>query len=273
MSADSVLRWYGVTDKGRFRKNNEDAFLALAFDTQEMLYLGKIGKSELNGRDFIFAVSDGMGGANAGEYASEIAVKKIADLLPKSFGQAAMGLTPDCPDQLREVVSQTHYEMLEMGRHYEELEGMGATLSLLWFGPERMFFAHVGDSRIYYLPKGKDMNQLSEDHTHVGSLVRSGKISEYEAKMRPDRNILEQALGGQAREPVPQLGSVIYQKGDRFAICSDGVSDGISNSRIERLMTTDIPIYQGKNPAEKLILDAISERTQDNVTALVVDVE
>ena len=272
MSDESKLRWFGITDVGRYRENNEDAFVALAFDSQEMMYLGKIGDAGLEGRDFIFAVSDGMGGANAGEFASRIAVRMIADLLPKSFSLAAMGMKSDCGDQLAEVVSRTHQEMVEMGRHYEECTGMGATLSLCWFGPERMYFAHVGDSRIYYLPEGKDMVQLSEDHTRVGELLRAGKISHYQARTRPDRNVLNQSLGGRTREPTPQIGSVIYQPGDRFVICSDGVSDGISNNRIERLMTTELPLYKDKNPAETLILDAMSERTQDNVTALVVDV-
>ena len=95
---------------------------------------------------------------------------------------------------------------------------MGATLSLCWFTPDRMYFAHVGDSRIYYLPKGEEIRQLTHDHTHVGHLVRQGKISEFEAKTRPDRNILNQALGGNIQQLDPQIGSVDYFLGDRFAM-------------------------------------------------------
>jgi len=98
------LSWYGRTDVGRFRKNNEDAFLALTFNSREVRYLGKDGSAPMDGDDFIFAVSDGMGGAKAGEFASKIAVDKITDLLPKTFSLAAMGIDRGCTQILRGIV-------------------------------------------------------------------------------------------------------------------------------------------------------------------------
>ena len=97
------LSWHGRTDVGRFRKNNEDAFLALTFDAREVRYLGKDGSAPMDGDDFIFAVSDGMGGAKAGEFASKIAVDKITDLLPKTFSLAAMGIDRGCAQILVEL--------------------------------------------------------------------------------------------------------------------------------------------------------------------------
>ncbi len=266
------LNWCGLTDVGRFRKNNEDAFLALAFDSQETHYLGKIGDAEMDGTDFIFAVSDGMGGANAGEFASKIAVDKITELLPKSFKLGALGFDRACGQILGELFSRIHAEMIEMGAHYEECRGMGATLSLCWFTPGLMHFGHVGDSRIYYLPADGELRQVTEDHTHVGHLIRTGKISELEARSRPDRNILDQALGGNMQRIDPQVGSIEYGPGDRFILCTDGVTDGISIRRIQALTLFPPANFTGLNNAERLVRDAKEENGRDNLTALVVEV-
>jgi serine/threonine protein phosphatase PrpC len=266
------LSWYGRTDVGRFRKNNEDAFLALTFNSREVRYLGKDGSAPMDGDDFIFAVSDGMGGAKAGEFASKIAVDKITDLLPKTFSLAAMGIDRGCTQILGELFSRIHSEMVNMGIHYEECRGMGATLSLCWFTPDKMYFAHVGDSRIFYFPKDGEFKQLTEDHTHVAHLLRQGKISEFEAKTRPDRNILNQALGGNIQKLDPQIGSVEYLPGDRFTLCTDGVTDGISNRRIQTLIETPPANLLDLNPAERIIKDAKDESGRDNLTTVTVAV-
>src|SRR5215213_3900260 len=86
------LHWHGQTDRGRIRANNEDSFLGLQFDAQETHYLGKVGDASLGHFDYVFAVSDGMGGAKAGEFASRITVETITRLLPRSYRQAAAGL-------------------------------------------------------------------------------------------------------------------------------------------------------------------------------------
>src|ERR1700760_1846092 len=91
-AAPHVLRWSGQTDRGKVRKNNEDSFLGLQFDAQEVHFLGKLGDATNEHADFVFAVSDGMGGAMAGEFASRITVDKITHLLPRAYKQAALGL-------------------------------------------------------------------------------------------------------------------------------------------------------------------------------------
>lgn len=271
-SHSSSLAWWGLTDVGRFRKNNEDAFLAVTFNAQELRYLGKVGKAEFDGSDYIFAVSDGMGGSNAGEFASKIAVDKIAELLPKSFQLGALGIDRGCGQILGELVNRIHKSMLEMGAHYEECSGMGATLSLCWFMPGKVYFAHVGDSRIYYLTREGEMRQLTEDHTHVAGLVRAGRITEFEARTRADRNVLNQSLGGKIRRVEPQIGSVEYEPGDQFVLCTDGVTDGISNRRIHTLIDSPPASLAGLNPAERIIKDAKDESGRDNLTALSIQV-
>src|SRR6185369_8212760 len=174
------LHWSGLTHVGRVRPNNEDAFLALNFDGHEVRFLGKTGQASPAGADFVFAVSDGLGGAKSGEFASRITVDRITKLFPRIFRLSAAGLASGYGDVLAELVSSIHRDLLQMGFAYEECAGMGATLSLAWFAPGWMYFAHVGDRRIYFLPRDGGLTQLTHDHTHVGWLRRKGELNERE---------------------------------------------------------------------------------------------
>src|SRR5271155_4884996 len=170
------LKWFGWTNRGKVRPNNEDSFLGLQFDFREVHRLGKSGKAPMEKMDFVFAVSDGMGGAMAGEYASRITVEKITTLLPRSFQQSASGLNAGFADVLTELFSQIHRTLVFIGDSYEECEEMQTTLSLCWFTPGWMYFGHVGDSRIYHLPAREGIvKQLTQDDTHVAWLQRHGK--------------------------------------------------------------------------------------------------
>lgn len=265
------LRWWGMTDKGRFRQNNEDAFLGLELDGQEVFRLGKIGEAKFDEGDFIFAVSDGMGGANAGEFASRIAVEKITQLLPAAFRLRATGFRRGGADYLSEVIDRIHQEMTWQGQAYEETSGMGATLSLCWFTPEKAYFAHVGDSRIYHLSGDGSYRQITHDHTHVGALVRAGMLTEIQARSHPGKSMLQMVLGGKVDKIDPQLGQVIYEPGDWFVFCTDGISDGVSSTKIEQLVRTPPIPAQKFLPAERLIKEAW-DVSRDNMTAVVVEV-
>jgi len=266
-----ALAWSGMTHKGRFRKNNEDAFLALNLDATEVRYLGKEGEGRFDSGDYVFAVSDGMGGANAGEFASRIAVEKITALLPRAFRLKAQGFQQDAADILTELVTGIHAAMIEMGRHYEECAGMGATLSLGWITPTRMHFAHVGDSRIYYLPVEGPMRQITHDHTHAGWLLRQGKINEREARNHPTRNQLEMSLGSSRRSVEPQIGAVKLLPGDRFVFCTDGIIDGVWNHNLEDIVRGRNARLNAFPPARRLVEEANSESGRDNLTAVVVE--
>ena len=110
------MKWSGWTDTGQVRKNNEDSFLGLQFDAREILRLGKFGEASLENNDFAFAVCDGMGGAQAGEFASQIAVEKITTLLPRAFQQSARGLNAGFADVLAELFTQIHRALVYLGR-------------------------------------------------------------------------------------------------------------------------------------------------------------
>jgi protein phosphatase len=262
------LSWSGHTEQGR-RKNNEDAFLGLAIDAHEVRHLGKIGESEDESIDLVFAVSDGMGGAQAGEFASRITVEKITRMLPPLFKQRASGLSTGIEDVMEALFDEIHRALLYLSSCYEECSGMGATLSLCWFTPEWMFFGHIGDSRIYYLPASGGIQQLSEDDTHVGWLQRTGAINEREAKNHPRRNLLQKALGAGHQFITPQVGAVSTAPGDRFLLCSDGVTEGLYESQLREILDEG---SKGSSPAHHLVTEAIAHSGTDNTTAVIVTI-
>jgi protein phosphatase len=273
VSAASGLQWFGWTDRGKVRANNEDAFLGLQFDAREVHHLGKLGEGSTGKMDFAFAVSDGMGGAMAGEYASRIAVEKITKLLPRSFQQSAKGLEAGFDDVLTELYAQIHRALAYVGSSYEECAGMEATLSLCWFTPGWMYFGHIGDSRIYYLSAREDgIKQLSHDDTHVGWLFRNGKLNEREARSHPRRNVLQKALGGGNQFVDPQVGAVAYEPGDIFLLCTDGLTEGLYDHHLVELLRPPSSTAATLNPAHRLVQESLEKSGRDNTTALVIQV-
>jgi len=269
--ASECLKWFAETDCGKVRPHNEDAFLGIQFDSKEVHHLGKHGEASTRNTDFVFAVSDGMGGAKAGEYASRIAIEKITTLLPRAFQQSAVGLAAGFEDVLTELFNQIHGALTYVGSSYQECAGMQATLSLCWFIPRWMYFAHIGDSRIYYLPtQGSGIKRLSQDDTHVDWLFRTGKINEREARSHPRRNMLQKALGGDNQFVDPQLGAVAYESGDVFLLCTDGLVEGLYDGHIIELLRPPEAAGAGANPARRLVEESLEKDGRDNTTALVI---
>lgn len=271
-AASPDVRWSGLTHVGRVRTNNEDVFLALAVDGHEVRYLGKTGRASLGGSDFVFAVSDGMGGAKSGEFASRITVDRVTRLFPRAFRLSAAGMGMGFADVLGELINEIHADLTRLGRSYEECAGMGATLSLAWVTPEWLYFAHLGDSRIYYLPLDGTLTQVTHDHSHVGWLRRTGRINEREARTHPRRNALQQALGAGHQILEPHIGAIGHRPGDRFLICSDGLVDGLWDRRIEELLRETRTGDADANHAQVLVNEAVEASGRDNTTAVVIDI-
>ena len=266
------LRWSGQTDRGHVRKNNEDSFLGQQFNAQEVHHLGKVGEGTTEAADFVFAVSDGMGGAMAGEFASRITTEKITRLLPASFKQSALGLTAGVDDVLEELFDQIHRALVFVGGSYEETHNMQATLSMCWFTPGWMYFAHIGDTRIYYLPAAGGIRQLTEDDTYVGWLFRQGQLTEMQAREHPQRTALQKALGAGNQFVTPQIGGVAYEPGDLFLLCSDGLVEGLFNYQILEILRPAEPEPTAAPAAFRLVEEALKRSGRDNTTALVVEV-
>ena len=263
----SIVRWSGLTHVGRYRPNNEDAFLALNFDGHDVRFLGKTGEASLSGTDFVFAVSDGMGGAKSGEFASRITVDRVTRLLPSGFRLGASGLASGFQDLLGELFSSVHADLLKLGFSYEECAGMGCTLSLCWFTPEWAYFGHIGDSRIYYLPAEGGLTQVTQDHSYVGGQRRKGLMNEREARSDPRRTALQQALGAGNQFIEPQIGAVGHRPGDRFLICSDGLVDGLWDREIAEIVRAPAT----GSIAQRLVDASVQSSGRDNTTAVVVE--
>jgi len=272
-SASARLKWFGRTDRGKVRPNNEDAFFGLQFDARETHHLGRLGDTTIATLDVAFGVSDGMGGARAGEFASRITVEKAMRFLPRLFKLFATGVEPGFAEALTELFDHIHRALQYVGYSYEECAGMEATLSLCWFTPGWMYFAHVGDSRIYYLPaRDGGIKQLSEDDTHVGWLFRTGKLNEREARSHPRRKVLQKALGGTNQFVDPQVGAVAYEPGDIFLLCTDGLVEGLYDHHLLEYLRPPQPCAPDDNPAYRLVDAALNNDGGDNTTALVIQV-
>lgn len=266
------LIWHGRSSTGRVRLNNEDTFLGLQFDAQELRYLGREGEGSTDHGDYVFAVSDGMGGAAAGEFASRITVDKVTRFLPAAFKRSAQGLAAGFADIFTELYHEIHKAISYLSWGDPDCAGMGATLTLTWFTPGWLYFAHIGDSRLYYLPAGDGgIKQLSHDDTYVGWLFRQGKISEWEAKQHPGRTSLQKALGAGHQFVDPQVGAVAYQRGDIFVLCSDGVVDGLFDNEIRRLLKDPEPAERQHDPAMRIVTTAVERSGRDNTTAIVIE--
>jgi PPM family protein phosphatase len=268
------LQWWGATDRGKIRPNNEDSFLGLQLDSKEVHHLGKHGEGSTETTDFAFAVSDGMGGATGGEFASRITVDHLTRLLQRSFKQAALGIETYFADIFTTLFDEIHRSLMLIGRSYAECYGMGATLTVCWFTRGWMYFGHIGDSRLYYLPAQKGgIKQISDDDTHVGWLHRNGKINEREARTHPRRNVLQKALGAGNQFIEPQVGAVAYESGDLFLLCSDGLVDGLYNHQILEILCPPVAPHPGHNFAHRLVQASLETSGRDNTTALVIRVD
>jgi PPM family protein phosphatase len=236
------LEPFGATHAGKVRANNEDALL--------------VGE----GRDeTLFVVADGIGGFEAGEVASRIAVDVLKELAPGASFEAA--------------ISEANRRILAAGRGDERLSGMGTTVVAVRFGGTRdepvAQVAHVGDSRAYLL-RGGSLRPMTEDHSLVAELVRSGDLTRDQAAEHPQKNLITRALG--ADEEVEVDTAVLpVEAGDRFLLCSDGLSDMIPETRVGEILA-EAP-GDPEKPARSLVSAALDAGGADNVTVIVVDVK
>ncbi len=271
LSSIQSIHWSAMTDRGRFRPNNEDSFLAAMLGRNGLSHLGRIGQKTLGDEEYIFAVSDGMGGENSGEFASKIAVQKLTTQLPRHFGVKPRNVRSYCEGVLKELFESIHQELLLLGKHDWNCRKMGTTLTLVWLRSDRLYFAHIGDSRLYFLPAQKSLLQLSHDHSHVGWLRRKGEINERQAREHPRRSVLSQCLGAGHRYLEPQFGVIEAQPGDKIVLCTDGVNEGLWDRGIEELLQSPSSEWADKAPADRLVLSAVQVSGRDNASCVVIE--
>ncbi len=253
MAQGSCFEWSAYSHSGSRKPRNDDSWLAFASGPAGAEILAPDGRHSLATQDLVFAVSDGMGGANAGDLASSLILRQMSEIIPLTFKVAAAGLYPDCLDHLNEAIQQVHQHINE--KACGENSGMAATLALAWFTPENLYLTNVGDSRIYLCRDG-ELQQLSRDHTTAWGQWKRGQITEIEYRSHPRRSALYEVVGGSHQNVTPHFAAIPYQHGDHFLICSDGLIDGVWERHIKVAMSS------GESPTQ--IRDALLKRSLEN---------
>lgn len=243
------LSVYCISDIGLIRQNNEDSWKLL------------------KERQF-FVLTDGMGGHQAGEVASKETAEQLCTLFNDRFDLSRQGKIDDAKQLIREIIQEVNATIYYMGRENPNLRGMGTTLCCLFFHPEGMIYAHVGDSRIYRYRNSK-LEQLTQDHSLLRELIELGQLSEQQAEDFLYKNIITKAIGTELNVD-PTIADTAVEPGDIFMMCTDGLSDLVSLKEMQEIMS------QRANEEEitKLLVTRAKQKGGfDNITVVLVKVQ
>jgi protein phosphatase len=234
-----IAEHFHDSDLGRQRQSNEDDYYA---------------------RAPLFVVADGMGGAQAGEVASELAVRQFEGGLPA-------GSTP--ADALGETIKEANAQIHEQALTHPDRAGMGTTVTAAFVDDETVVVAHVGDSRCYLLRDG-DLIRLTRDHSLVGELVARGKLTEAEAESHPQRSVITRALGASPDVEV-DIEAFPARAGDVFLLCSDGLTGMVGEAELKRRL--EEPGRSLEQVGRTLIAAANEAGGRDNITVILFRLE
>jgi serine/threonine protein phosphatase PrpC len=233
-----VAEQYAGTDTGRQRRANEDSLLA---------------------RAPLFVVADGMGGAQAGEVASRIAVEAFQDGLQDASAPEVA---------LAELTRQANSRIHELSHSHAEQAGMGTTLTAVYVGDRDVSIAHVGDSRAYRFRDG-ELTRLTDDHSLVDELLRQGRLTPEEAVEHPQRSVITRALGPEGAVEVDTR-SYSARDGDVYLLCSDGLTTMLTEDRLAELLAAHEAL---RDRGEALIAAANEAGGRDNITVVLMRLE
>lgn len=265
-AVETLVNLFGRTDVGKTREHNEDNFVICQnihgndweFD-EHALKLGKLGCA--------MVVADGMGGASAGEVASEIMVTTAKNMfqevrtLPES--------SKEIKDFLAKVILTAHKNILSHAQKNPQTEGMGTTAALAWVVGDKAYIAWAGDSRVYLHRAGRELRPATDDHSMVWQLVLNGHLTPEEARVHPQSNIITQSLGDSTNAPKPETKTLQLKAGDRLMLCSDGLNGMLDDFELEQILS------QQKDTAgtcQELVNQANLAGGVDNITVLLMDV-
>lgn len=238
------------TDTGVVREINQDSY-----------YCSDIDELPL------FVVADGMGGQNAGEVASMLAISTVREVLYE-FKDKLLNNEIEIPYFINLALSKANYKIYKQSLENERFSGMGTTITLAFIKNNKIYIGHVGDSRAYLIRKN-DLIQLTQDHSLVAELVRNGSITEEEAINHPQKNIITRAIGTEAEVKVDIISRDIF-RGDIIILCTDGLSNMVSNKDILRVILISKNMQEA---CDKLTHIANEHGGLDNTTVLAIRVE
>ena len=244
------LSFGAKTDMGRVRENNED---------KHEFYVAESDR-EIAAKGHIFVVCDGMGGHEAGQCASELAAKTFIEVYRSHPSE-------DIPTCAQSAVTASTRFINDIARAIPSRKGMGTTLSALLICQDRAYAVQVGDSRVYH-KRGDVLAQVTTDHTWVEETVVAGHMSREEAEAHPYRHVITRALGLERDVPCDTF-EIPLQVGDWFLICSDGLTNHVTDAQIAEMLGPFSP----SETAWRLVGQALVGGGSDNVTAIVVRVD
>ncbi|MEO6633812.1 MAG: protein phosphatase 2C domain-containing protein, partial [Mucilaginibacter sp.] len=242
-------QYFGITDTGKTRQNNEDAFIA---------------RQDAGNRFIIACVIDGVGGYAGGEIAAGIARDAILKRLEKPSGEI-ISMIIDCFD----IANERIIEEKQRNKDYDMMSCV-STLAIADITNNQFYYAHVGDTRLYLL-RDNSLVKISHDQSFVGFLEESGRLSEAEAMSHPKRNEINKALGFEANlgknTDYIETGQSPFLSGDMLLLCSDGLTDMVGTAEITKILTSEAPL---KTKGKQLIEAANHHGGKDNVTVVLV---
>lgn len=232
------------TDVGMVRKHNEDS-----------------GEVFTKGEHFLAVIADGMGGHKAGDIASQEALKVIKE----AWGQFEENMG-NIKDWIQSVLGDANKQIFQFSQENPETRGMGTTIVAALGTNKEVTVAHIGDSRCYLFSNG-ELKRVTDDHSLVQELVKSGQITEDEAEIHPRRNLIMKAVGTDETVEA-ELNVITWKTGDYLLLCSDGLSDKVSFKKIKEALDNSMETVADK--VEKLITWAKDAGGEDNITAILI---
>ena len=240
-----MIKSYAITDIGRKRQLNQD-----------FIYLSETPIGNLPN---VFIVADGMGGHNAGDYASRYAVETVVEEIGASFEKNPVKIMGRAIDKANAMIRQK-------AREDVSLNGMGTTMVIATCMGRYLEVANVGDSRLYVVHENR-IEQVTQDHSLVEEMVRMGGIDGASARNHPDKNIITRAIG--ARDYIEaDFFNLELQTGDMILLCSDGLTNMIEDDVIYRILTNGRSL---KNRVEELVETANQNGGKDNISVIVIE--
>ena len=237
------MRVFGKTDVGLVRKINQDFIF--------------YSRESVGAFPNLFIVADGMGGHNAGDFASRYAVECFLSYIKSSKPDALIRMVD-------EGIKYANKKIMEKAAEDENLRGMGTTMVVAYIEDGQLFVANIGDSRLYLLDK--QINQVTEDHSFVATLVRAGELTPAEARVHPDKNVITRAVGAAENAKVDFF-EVDLEPGDQILMCSDGLSNMVEDEVLYDIVKNT---YIG-DVVDGLIDEAKRNGGSDNIAVIVID--
>lgn len=266
------FKLFAGTDVG-LRDNNEDNFTVcpdltqnewmMPADHQQVIPLGECG--------CLMIVADGMGGQNAGEVASAIAIETVQTMFaPDRLTDKVLSKPANIKEYLKKVVSKADFNVKEYSKEHPEAEGLGSTIVMAWVIGNKAYVAWLGDSRAYAFIPSQGIKRLSKDHSYVQQLVDAGNLSDIEAMNHPNSNVITRSLGDTAQKAKADVEEYRLEDGEIILLCSDGLCGVCTDDEIASVLTEEANDLQ---VCKELLTElALDNGGSDNITIALMQI-